>query len=1253
MVSICFGKLNSIKQQHHICPREETNIGASVVWPESSPGSNITSEPACFHDAHVVRRSCVDTQWMPPATELSPCEDTQNNNSATCPPSFYEISKNIDDFCYQISPSSSWDYPCLKNGGAAVITEFEDEDVDDLLASLKRQNVSRYFWLPGRRAGIFSSMTWYVSGPNWGRNVESKNKLKISTSIFKNCLLLDIQEQIIIADFCSVKYPSLCFYVNDIYYPARCPENYYAVRYMKDTGVCLGIERSESSLRFDEFQAEKCKTAMGNTDNSELIRFIYKKIGEENKLADNEWCWFSRTISVYQTNQSSTENSTEISYIPISINNAGMLNVMNSSAMLPCMACKSEVNYDTTELIFEYNENENAMYLTIYHPSGLWKYDAYDTGIQCFSDASGTVRVIDMTDIPELTNENSKLSSNVEKATYRISPVTSSPAQYWCEGHSKNFSFISTEKIVVNPKYGEIYVFTLVLELYIAICDVQHQLESEIYTLSNNLEQVFVGSQALIMELLGYSDELLMVLVHLHVPVEESFKFNDTSFLNLYKQLLYLAQTDLQKYNYTFRNLTSSMYCLPTTTRDQLMTLDWEATPIGQIAAPKQFCLQENGLPVKRLCGGSYRLGGKWGKVEGACDMTYSPSSATTFLYNFVKGQVPEQYIINFITSGLRYVLNDINIIIPADIYYLAVSLQHFLRLSENNGTSMDTGSIGNIAWAMNRLMVLNNNYLRLAQTLNSTNIILDTISNIIELITVKHLKAGRHCNKYYDYAVEPQFIIQVTYPKINNISGIAVIQNSGSKDFEDVEIIPLYQNASLEDILSIENLEIAAWLPNSVIRSLLKNTNESNEESEKDTDLHVIINIFYNDAMFQELNPNKFIVNSRIIGISIPGYIPNLKHPISLIFKDIQYTTDAKLCGYWEFHPDYKIDTPGHWSNRGCYYKYTKNNLTVCDCYHLTNFGQLLFLRQSLPNNNFNSRSESHNRNLNIISLVGSFLSLLGIFVIYITATLFNKWRQKAGTKVLLNLSGAIALPLIFMVIFNLGNKAFRPPSDENGSQKIFIACITLGALLHYSVLASFMWMLITAVLQFIRYVRVLGVRRPSRFVMKFTLIGWGMPTIPVIVTLTLDKENYIPSNLPDNICYPTGLYLIFGIVVPISLILIVNVILYVLVMWSISRGPDGKVRSVDMDLIGAQFRLSVFLFFLLGLTWIFGLFSFSNNSMWSYLFCLTSTLQGFVLFLYFIICDPETRNLWLSLMTRSRSNSKSRESITSISSG
>nr|XP_034832650.1 uncharacterized protein LOC117989400 [Maniola hyperantus] len=811
-----------------------------------------------------------------------------------------------------------------------------------------------------------------------------------------------------------------------------------------------------------------------------------------------------------------------------------------------------------------------------------------------------------------------------------------------------------------NPQGDEVHVFSLTINVYYCLDAIEGNGERLVSELCSNLTDIFKAKKVILMAYLNNSSNYLTLLLHMHIAVDMIYEDNARNIQRIYNATLNIAETELPKYNYILLSLASSMYCLPTISMDKSIKLNWDLTPIGHIAAPKQFCLQENGLPVKRLCNGTYMTGSFWGNVEGKCNHNYQPSNTTTFLYKFVTGQVPENCTSRFLTDGLGFVLRDVDIIIPADIYYLSMSLQHILSIAQGNLTSIDMGNIANIAWVMDRIMVLNNNYLRLAQTLNSTNVILDSLNNIIEILAHKDGKIGNYyqcSNQNFDYqlAIEPQFILQVSYPSINNVSGLAVIKSLTNNDFfVDLEIRPLYKNTSLEEVMSIENLEIATWIPDAVLSSLKKNENESDyEKSVDESNMHVIISVFHNDAIFQELEKNTYYVNSRIIGISLPGFLTNFIRPIPLIYRGLNPSSSEKFCGFWNFQPHSVGNVPGYWSNSGCSLKKTEKGLTVCECDHLTHFGQLFNIGRN--KNRTDSVADKHTKSLNIISLVGSFLSLLGIMGIWITASVFHIWRKKASTKVLLHLSTSIALPLIFMTVFNLDNTLFVEVNNIFiVSKELRTVCISLGALLHYSVLASFMWMLITAVLQFIRYVRVLGVYRPSRFMIKFTLVGWGTPIVPVMIVLALDRENYIPNvsfGSNSSICYPSGFYLIISVVVPICIILAVNITLFVLVIYAISKGPDGKIRRADIDLIGAQLRLSIFLFFLLGLTWIFGVLSFSSNPLWSYLFCLTSTMQGFVLFVYFIICDAQTRNLWITLMKPQFQPESSRKSISIIS--
>lgn len=51
---------------------------------------------------------------------------------------------------------------------------------------------------------------------------------------------------------------------------------------------------------------------------------------------------------------------------------------------------------------------------------------------------------------------------------------------------------------------------------------------------------------------------------------------------------------------------------------------------------------------------------------------------------------------------------------------------------------------------------------------------------------------------------------------------------------------------------------------------------------------------------------------------------------------------------------------------------------------------------------------------------------------------------------------------------------------------------CIAVSVLLHYFILVTFMWMLVEGVLQYLRFVKVLGTYIPN-FMIKSIIPAWG----------------------------------------------------------------------------------------------------------------------------------------------------------------
>lgn len=461
--------------------------------------------------------------------------------------------------------------------------------------------------------------------------------------------------------------------------------------------------------------------------------------------------------------------------------------------------------------------------------------------------------------------------------------------------------------------------------------------------------------------------------------------------------------------------------------------------------------------------------------------------------------------------------------------------------------------------------------------------------------------------------------------------------------------------------------------------------------------------------------NSHGSVVVSRVVSVSIPGYSPDLPMPIPIVFRplvNISSIHEAKerQCTFWDFtyNSSSASSSLGGWSAEGCVYAGNStsdtsklgnissllNVLDVCVCTHLTHFSELMtgFQDRTTTAYGFVESDSHHKKALDIISLVGCSLSLFGVLGIAITATVFKSWRQKPGTKVLLQLSLALGIQMVIFILssadivqsgyekhpeectpkpFDLQYHIEGDTPVEDNIQKpldtdLFndkisdssydvavttmntvepdcptfeqtITCTIIGALLHYSILAAFAWMLITALLQFFRYVRVLGATRPPRFFLKAMIFGWVVPVVPVLLVLILAPSSYIPPSPESTIlCYPSGLPLYFSILLPIGLIVATNLVVYVMIICSIAKISNRRDRSEGSPtLVLQQLRLGFVLFFLLGLSWLFGMMAaLGAGLVFSYLFCVSGTVQGFVLFLFFVVCDPSTRNLWTTML-------------------
>lgn len=800
------------------------------------------------------------------------------------------------------------------------------------------------------------------------------------------------------------------------------------------------------------------------------------------------------------------------------------------------------------------------------------------------------------------------------------------------------------------------------------------------------------------------------ILFHVSVSMDQEIDSSEEDLLQLPNEItnIYQMRNILRRMftNYAgadslefrFEWVTNTEYCLPDSI-SIIGTLTWGSAKIGETLAPRELCLQPSGLPVRRGCIGDFIFGGKWQNIisdqEVCAPQNLSP--ITQKLYD-----IDRQYTSIESTSSVIHNVTELikatnqSSLIPADLYYLGRVMHTVNMFNEvnsnqhtaNNNTASDNGSSStsaaaatllkrgeseNIFAIYNSLMSLNENTTKLSAAVNATNMLLEALDKFVNCMSPSNLQIMRSTVNLTENDVDgtiaiisPKLLVYVIDPLVRNISGLGLVRKTtvdgkvqlDNENLLDYDIRLLFKNQSAQELLQEEDLEIASFVPAKLLDRLSETrkmvaTNSSANNTTSTTQepvnpppaVSIVITIYYNDLLFQENRQTTFAKpGGKIISVSIPGYGPILPVLLPIFVRTQQFansTDTSNICGYWDFLSD-------TWSQDGCEFGGSSgyvDPIVMCACSHLTHFAYLVMgtYFHSIPGEIDVVHIDHHQDALDLITLLGCSLSLAGILGIIITAIVFPSWREKAGSKVLLHLSASIALQMILICFVNTEVR-----SMDFFLNKQWMGCVAMGAMLHYSVLVAFMWMLITAYLQFLRYVRVIGPSRSNRFFLKSSIFGWGVPLIPVCIVVIFAPDSYIPNlqQIDQGICYPTGYSLYFGVIVPMGLIVLANLIIFVMVIYHIMRGPDGKLRTSsanDRDLTMAQLRLSVLLFFLLGLTWIFGLCASTQVGLvFSYLFCLTATLQGFVLFLYFVILDPITRNLWGQWLKRYMSCSR-----------
>ncbi|KAJ0058282.1 hypothetical protein NL108_012745, partial [Boleophthalmus pectinirostris] len=273
-----------------------------------------------------------------------------------------------------------------------------------------------------------------------------------------------------------------------------------------------------------------------------------------------------------------------------------------------------------------------------------------------------------------------------------------------------------------------------------------------------------------------------------------------------------------------------------------------------------------------------------------------------------------------------------------------------------------------------------------------------------------------------------------------------------------------------------------------------------------------------------------------------------NITDPVNFT---IQHKTSASsneagmiTCVYWKVEKDDAgLVTSMGWSTEGCTMTFTNENYTVCSCTHLSTFALILQIADPPPQNDF---LDWLNR---ICVIIGLFF-----FALAVLTFLLCSWNPKINNTARLHLCLNLGLSHLLL----LWNDRYL--DDE-------LACTVMAGLLHFLVVASFVWMLLEATQLFMlvrKLTKVQVIKRDGLPKPVLYIVGYGVPLVVVGVSALVYSDGY---GATEGACWLSRTRNFnWALTGPVIAILALNCTLFCATLWSL-RTTLANMKSGASD--------------------------------------------------------------------------------------
>ncbi|XP_075968244.1 adhesion G-protein coupled receptor G6 [Anarhichas minor] len=364
----------------------------------------------------------------------------------------------------------------------------------------------------------------------------------------------------------------------------------------------------------------------------------------------------------------------------------------------------------------------------------------------------------------------------------------------------------------------------------------------------------------------------------------------------------------------------------------------------------------------------------------------------------------------------------------------------------------------------------------------------------------------------------------------------------------------------------------------------------------------------------------NSFVVASSVGNLTIR----DLKDPVEIQIAHLSEHLQTHLipvCMFWDFSMN---SGAGGWNGDGCRTSAeSTSNRTVCLCDHLTHFGILMDISGASPH-----IDPKNNKILTFISYIGCGVSAIFSAATLLTYIAFEKLRRDYPSKILMNLSTSL---LFLNMVFLLDGWLASLETDW--------LCLSVAVFLHYFLLTTFTWMGLESIHMYIALVKVFNTYI-RRYILKFCIVGWGLPAVLVGIVVAVDKSSYGLQEYgkgesgegSSEFCWIQNSMVFYTTCVGyFCLVFLLNVAMFIVVMLQIC-GRNGKRSNRTLrEEVLRNLRSVVSLTFLLGMTWGFALFSWGPVSLaFMYLFAIFNSLQGLFIFIFHCALKENVQKQW-----------------------